>query len=253
MTVTSLAAAIAEAKQHKRWHKEGKKKMTMMTRMIMMMMTTTLTTTGTETQRRRRIMMIITLICSSISSSSSSRRWCWWFWQRDNNDEEVEAEAEDNNKDGCCRDKRLIQIHTRNKIEVIIYIEGTKQDKDDKRQGEGKEVTHSFCKKETYILSCCTQLGTVHTLYPWIGTSSNTIQERRQIFIGIIIICMVPIRLYIIHCTQHTILIATSSQMDNHEWLLHCYPCTKSSLPTWNYFIAQSIASPNCIHHSRTQ
>ena len=179
MTVTSLAVAIAEAKQHKRWHKEGKKKMTTTTRMIRMMMTTTLTTTGTETQRRRRIMMIITLICSSISSSSSSRRWCWWFWRRDNNDEE--AEAEDNNKDGCCRDERLIQIHTRNKMEVIIYIEGTKQDKDDKRQGEGKEGTHSFCKKETYILSCCTQLGTVHKLYPWIGTSSNTIQERRQI------------------------------------------------------------------------
>ena len=58
---------------------------------------------------------------------------------------------------------------------------------------------------------------------------------------------MVPIRLYIIHCTQHTILIATSSHMDNHEWLLHCYPCTKSSLPTWNYFITQSIASPNSL------
>jgi len=81
----------------------------------------------------------------------------------------------------CCRDDLLIQIHTRNRMEVIIYIEGTKKDKDDKRKREGKEMTHSFCKKEKYILSCCTRLGTMHTLYPWIGTSSNTIQERRRI------------------------------------------------------------------------
>ena len=35
---------------------------------------------------------------------------------------------------------------------MIIYIEGTNQDEDDKRNREGKEVTHSFYKKEKYIL-----------------------------------------------------------------------------------------------------
>merc|ERR1712238_539882 len=56
----------------------------------------------------------------------------------------------------CCRDDLLNQIQTRNRIEVILYIEGTNQDKDDKRTGEGKEVTHSFFKKEKYILTCRT-------------------------------------------------------------------------------------------------
>ena len=47
-------------------------------------------------------------------------------------------------------------IQTMNQIEVILYIEGTNQDKDDNRTGEGKEVTHSFFKKEKYILTCRT-------------------------------------------------------------------------------------------------
>ena len=63
------------------------------------------------------------------------------------------------------------------------------QDKDDKRKGEGKEVTHSFCKKEKYILLCSTRLVTVHTLYPWIGNSYSS-QERREIDISVTI-CIV--------------------------------------------------------------
>ena len=36
----------------------------------------------------------------------------------------------------------------------MIYIKGTNQAEDDKRKREGTEVTHSFYKKEKYILSC---------------------------------------------------------------------------------------------------
>ena len=145
----------------------------------------------------------------------------------------------------CCRDDLLNQIQTRNRIEVILYIEGTNQDKDDKRTGEGKEVTYSFCKKKKYILSCRARLDSIHTLYPWIGTSSNTIRGRRRRCSGIIIIRMGPIGRYIIHCTRHTILIATRHH-HHHEWLLHCHPCTNSSIPTCHRHITQSTASPNC-------
>ena len=60
------------------------------------------------------------------------------------------------------------------------------QDEDDKRKGEGKEVTHSFCKEEKYILSCRTHLGTIHMPYPWIRNSYSS-QERRERDIGITI------------------------------------------------------------------
>ena len=56
----------------------------------------------------------------------------------------------------CYRDNLLIQIHTRSQIVVIISIEGTNQDEDGKRKREGKEVIHSFYKKNKYILSCRT-------------------------------------------------------------------------------------------------
>ena len=145
----------------------------------------------------------------------------------------------------CCRDDLLNQIQTRNRIEVILYIKGTNQDKDDKRTGEGKEVIHSFCKKEKYRLSCRTRLDSIHTLY---GTSSNTIQERRRMYSGIIIIRTGSIGRYIIHSIRHTILIATQNH-HHHKWLLHCHPCTKSSIPTLHhYIIEQSPASPECTY-----
>ena len=70
-------------------------------------------------------------------------------------------------------------------------------------------------RREIYsLLLCRTQLGNIHTLYPWIGTSYNSSRrDRRGICSGIIIIRMVPIRQYIIHRTRHTILIVTSSQV----------------------------------------
>ena len=43
---------------------------------------------------------------------------------------------------------------------------------------EKGRVTHSFCKKEKYILLCRTRLDSIHTLYPWIGTSNNTIKTN---------------------------------------------------------------------------
>ena len=135
-------------------------------------------------------------------------------------------------------------MQTRNWLEVAIYIEGTNQDKDDKRNREGKEMTHSFYKKEKYILSCRTRLDSIHTLYPWRGNSySSSIGERRGRCSGIIIICMGPIgqSLFI---APHTILIATRHH--HHEWLLHCHLCTKSSIPTCHCHITQSTASPNC-------
>jgi len=129
----------------------------------------------------------------------------------------------------CCRDDLLNETQTRNWMEVIIYIEGTNQDTDDKRKGEEKEVTHSFCKKEKYRLSCLTCLDTVHTPYPWKDNSSSS-QERRGRYIDNTI-RMAPIGWYIIHCTRHKILIATSLHHHHHEWLLHCHPCTKLSIP----------------------
>jgi len=72
---------------------------------------------------------------------------------------------------------------------------------------------------------------------------TNTIREKRSIYSGIIIIRMVPIRLYIIHRTRHTILIATWYII--MKWLLHCHPCTKSSILTWYRHIEQSTESPN--------
>ena len=65
------------------------------------------------------------------------------------------------------------------------------QDEDDKPKGEGKEVTHSFCKEEKYILSCRTQLGTVHTPFPWIGNSYSSREKRERDIV--ITIRIVPI------------------------------------------------------------
>ena len=143
----------------------------------------------------------------------------------------------------CCRDDLLIQIHTRNRIVVIIYIEGTNQDEGDKRKREGKEMTHSFYKKEKYIMLCRTRLGTVFMSYPWRGNSySSSSREKRGRRCGIIIIRMVPIGLYIIHRTWHTILIATSLQHHHHhEWSLHCHPCTKCINMTPSYRTINSI------------
>ena len=128
-------------------------------------------------------------------------------------------------------------------MEVILYIEGTNQDKDGKRTGEEKEVTHSFCNKEKYILSCRTRLGIVLMSYPWRGNSySSSSRERRGRWCGIIIICMVPIGLYIIHRKWHTILITTSSQHHHHhEWSLHCHPYTKRINMTPSYRTINSI------------
>mmetsp|Transcript_11215 Transcript_11215/g.12620 ORF Transcript_11215/g.12620 Transcript_11215/m.12620 type:complete len:89 (-) Transcript_11215:48-314(-) len=65
---------------------------------------------------------------------------------------------------------------------------------------------------------CRTQLGTVHTPYPWRGNSySSSIGERRGRCSGIIIIRMGPIGLYIIHSTRHTILIATRHHHQHHH------------------------------------
>ena len=138
------------------------------------------------------------------------------------------------------------QIQIRNRIEVIIYIEGTNQVEDDKRKREGTEVMHSFYKRKKYILLCRTRsgTGTVHTPYPWRGNSySSSSQERRGRVSGITI-RIVPTRQCIFHRTQHTILIATRHH--HHKWLLHCHPCTNSSIPTCHRHITQSTASPNC-------
>ena len=142
-----------------------------------------------------------------------------------------------------CHDDLLNQIQTRNRIGVILYIEGANQDKDGKRTREGKEVPHSFCNKKKYILSCRTRLGTVLMSYPRRGNSySSSSQERRGRRCGIIIICMIPIGLYIIQRTWHTILIATSLQHHHHhEWSLHCHPCTKCINMTPSYRTINSI------------
>ena len=67
-------------------------------------------------------------------------------------------------------------------------------------------------------------------------------RERRRIYSGIITIRMVPIGLYIIHRTWHTILIATSSQQHHHhEWSLHCHPCTKCINMTPSFQTINSI------------
>ena len=98
-------------------------------------------------------------------------------------------------------------------------------------------------KRERYcLLSCRTRLVTIRTLYPWIDNSS---QERRGRSSSIIIIRMVPVGQYIIHRTRHTILIVTSSRMDNHEWSLHCHMCGMSYVSRLHRHIEQSTASPN--------
>merc|ERR1712238_515927 len=103
-----------------------------------------------------------------------------------------------------------------------------------------KEMTMMMTTTTTKL---CTQLGTVHTPCPSRGYSYS-IGERRGRCSGIIIIRMGPIGRYIIHCTWHTILIATQH---HHylEWLLHCHSCTNSSIPTRHRHITQSTASPN--------
>jgi len=85
----------------------------------------------------------------------------------------------------------------------VIYIEGTNQDEDDKRKREGKEVTHSFYKKEKYVLSYRTWLGTVHTPYPWRG-NRYSIGERRRRYSGIITFVWVSSdNHYSLHCIQY--------------------------------------------------
>ena len=50
--------------------------------------------------------------------------------------------------------------------------------------------------------------STIHTPHPWQGTSySSSIQERRGVCRGIIVIRMGPIGRHVIHRVQHTILI----------------------------------------------
>ena len=66
-------------------------------------------------------------------------------------------------------------------------------------------------------------------LYPWIDHSSS--RERRGRCTGIIIIRMVLIGQYVIHYTQHTLLIAA---WHHHEWSLYCHPCTRSSFQRIN-------------------
>jgi len=59
---------------------------------------------------------------------------------------------------------------------------------------------------------CRTQLGTVHTPYPWRGNSySSRSQERREWRRVSGITIRFHQTIYIFHCTRHTILKATSS------------------------------------------
>ena len=92
-----------------------------------------------------------------------------------------------------------------------------------------------------------TRLDTVLMSYPWRGNSysSSSSRERRGGCSCIIIIRMGPIGRYIIHYTRHTILIATRH---HHEWLLHCHPCIKSSIPTYHHRIIEQSTASYCTH-----
>jgi len=85
-------------------------------------------------------------------------------------------------------------------------------------------------------------------------------RERRGMYNGIIVIRMVPIGQYVIHCTRHTILTVTWHDINTNGRYCHplssvyqvictvCHPCTRWSVPALHYHIKQSTASTNCIY-----
>ena len=156
--------------------------------------------------------------------------------------------------------RRKARIKYKKGINLTEEMEESNQDNDDKWNREGNEVAHSIGNPITeyrntqsrrrwwFIVYCRAVADKVLVWYmPYLWIDNSFSRERKGRCTGIIIIiCMVSIEQYIINrSTWHTVLTATSSRMDNHEWSLHCHMCAKLFVSTWHHDIEQSAIAPN--------
>ena len=111
----------------------------------------------------------------------------------------------------------FIQIQSRNRIEGRDQREQLSKTRTTSEREKGKKWyiftgtqslntgTHKEKRGSYCLLSYRTRLDTIHTPYPWQGTSySSSTQERRGGCRGIIIIRMGPIGRHFIHRVRHT-------------------------------------------------
>ena len=157
--------------------------------------------------------------------------------------------------------RRKARIKYKKGINLTGEMEESNQDDDDdKWNREGNEVAHSNGNPITYyrntqsrrrwrfIVYCRCVPDKVLVLYmPYLWIDNSCSRERKGRCTGIIIIiCMVSVGQYIINrSTWHTVLTATSSWMDNHEWSLHYHVCAKLFVSTWHHDLEQSAIAPN--------